>query len=216
MKFFLNLDTNILHDDEDRVFDLMARRWRRAAPSATGGKQINVQDACRWLQRQEAHTVRAPIAVIGPSDASPSQIEKAEALGSGIANLGLALLCDGRAGVATAAAKGAKEAGGSVLGIFPEADWRDANPYVTFSLAIGPGSAPYAAIANASLCVLAVGGGYDTLCGIAHAKHLGRKTFTIDGASQVKDFPTIDGIDEALDAISNVALNTDGAEPTWR
>ena len=216
MKFFLNLDTNILYDDDNRVFDLMARRWRRAAPAAMGGKQITVQDACRWLQRQADHPVRAPIAVIGPSDASPSQIEKAEGLGSGIAKLGLALLCDGRAGVATAAAKGAKEAGGSVLGIFPEADWRDANPYVTFSLAIGPGSAPYAAIVNASLCVLAVGGGYDTLCGIAHARHIDRKVFTTDGAPTVEDIPAIDSTEETLDAISNVVLNTDGAEPTWR
>jgi uncharacterized protein (TIGR00725 family) len=216
MKFFLNLDTNILYDDDNRVFYLMARRWRRAAPAAMGGKQITVQDACRWLQRQADHPVRAPIAVIGPSNASPSQIEKAEALGSGIANLGLTLLCDGRAGVATAAAKGAKEAGGSVLGIFPEADWRDANPYVTFSLAIGPGSAPYAAIVNASLCVLAVGGGYDTLCGIAHAKHIDRKVFTTDGAPTVEDIPAIDSTEETLDAISNVVLNTDGAEPTWR
>jgi uncharacterized protein (TIGR00725 family) len=216
MKFFLNLDTNILYDDDNRVFDLMARRWRRAVPAAMGGKQITVQDACRWLQRQADHPVRAPIAVIGPSDASPSQIEKAEGLGSGIAKLGLALLCDGRAGVATAAAKGAQDAGGSVLGIFPEADWRDANPYVTFSLAIGPGSAPYAAIVNASLCVLAVGGGYDTLCGIAHAKHIDRKVFTTDGAPTVEDIPAIDSTEETLDAISNVVLNTDGAEPTWR
>ena len=216
MKLFLNKETNVLHDGEDRVFDRMARRWRIAAPSATGGEEITIQDACRWLQRQDDYPIRSPISLIGQTEASEAQMAIAQALGTGIAKLGLSLLCDGGPGVATAAAQGAQEADGQVIGILPGTDWRDASPYVSVSLAAGASSRPNTLIAEAGLCLIAIGGGYETLGGIAHGKQCGRKVFTMGGAPTIEGVPEVDGIEEALDAISHVALNTDGAEPTWR
>ena len=62
----------------------------------------------------------------------------------------------------TAAAKGAHAAGGTVIGLLPDADWRAANPYITVSLASGVGMARNVLIAEAGLCLVAVGGGYGT------------------------------------------------------
>ena len=89
------------------------------------------------------------------------------ALGRGLAGLGVVVLCGGLVGVMTAVSRGAAEAGGTVVGVLPNGDWRTANPWVTIPIATGIGVARNAVIARAALALVAVGGGYGTLSEIA-------------------------------------------------
>lgn len=213
---FLNRDAGVLYDDRERLFDAHARVWRRVPQTATGGQAIDLADAVRWLQRESAHPVRAPVSVIGPREATERQMATAEAVGAGLADLGLAVLCGGLSGVMTAAAKGAKEAGGQVIGLLPEDDWRAANPYVTTVIASGVGLARNAIIAEAGLCIIAVGGGYGTLSEMAYGKQYGREVFALEDAPEVDGVTYLEDTTAALNAVLRVALNLDGTEAAYR
>lgn len=213
---FLNPETRILHDDRARVFDATARAWRRVPESGQGGAPIGLHDAVRWLQRESGRPARAPVSVVGPREATAAQLATAEALGAGIAGLGLAVLCGGLTGVMTAVAKGAKEAGGVAIGLLPQADWRDANPYVTTAIATGVGLARNAIVAEAGLCVVAVGGGNGTLSEMAYSLQFGRPLLALENAPKVEGAREMASVEEALEAIARIALNLDGTEKAWR
>lgn len=215
-ELFLNKSHGVLHDDAHRVFDPVARAWRRVPETGQGGAPIALLDAVAWLQKESGRPARAPVSMIGPRDATAAQMETAEALGGRIAGLGLAILCGGLSGVMTAAAKGASEAGGVAIGLLPEADWRDANPYVTTVIASGVGLARNAIIAEAGLCIVAVGGGYGTLSEMAYGMQFGRKVFALADAPKVADAVELATVDEAVEAIARVALNLDGTETPYR
>ncbi len=213
---FLNRTAHILHDENARVFDTVSRVWRRVPESAEGGSEIELFDAIRWLQRESGRPARAPISIVGPREASAAELADAQALGHGIAELGMSVLCGGLDGVMTAAARGAHEADGIVIGLLADADWRAANPYITVSLASDVGLARNALIAEAGLCLVAIGGGYGTMSNMAYAKQSERPVIALQSA------PDMDGVDrlrtvaDALKAIARVALNLDGTETAWR
>ncbi len=216
MTLFLNRTVSLLYDDRQRVFDPIARAWRRVPEAALGGEAISVQDAARWLQKDSGRPARAPVAVIGPRTATLAQLGAAEALGAQLAGLGVAVLCGGLAGVMTAAAKGAAEAGGVAIGLLPEADWRDANPYVTYALASGVGLARNAIIAEAGLCIIAVGGGFGTLSEMAYGRQFDRPVFALENAPEVAGVTKLDTVEAAIEAVARVILNLDGTEKPWR
>lgn len=83
--------------------------------------------------------------------------------------MGLRIVCGGLSGVMGAVAKGAAEAGGVVVGLLPEGDWRDANPYVTIPIATGIGEVGNAIVARAGLRLIAIGGGFGMLSEVALA-----------------------------------------------
>lgn len=215
-KLYLNRETGTLYDSDARMFDAHARAWRRVPARADGGAETNPHDAARWLQRESGHPVRAPISVIGPREATPAQAEIAERLGAGLAGLGAAVLCGGLSGVMTAAAKGAAEAGGVVIGLLPENDWRAANPYVTYAIATGIGLSRNAVVAEAGLCIFAVGGGYGTLSEIAYGLQFGRRVYTLLDAPHAEGAQTLESVDAALDAAAAALLNLDSRESSWR
>ena len=65
----------------------------------------------------------------------------------------MAVICGGRGGVMQAAAQGASEAGGIVIGLLPEEDTRAANPYLTVALPTGLGEMRNALIARSAICL---------------------------------------------------------------
>lgn len=213
---FLNRADHILYDDAERVFDLSARAWRRVPESAVNGDEINALDAVRWLQHDSGTPARAPISIIGARDATPKQLASAEALGAQLAKLGLAVLCGGLAGVMTAGAKGANEAGGVVVGLLPDTDWRAANPYITIALASGVGLARNAIIAEAGMCLVAVGGGFGTLSEMAYGKQFGRPVIAIEDAPPMEGANRLGSVDAAVYAVARVVLNLDATEKPWR
>jgi uncharacterized protein (TIGR00725 family) len=108
------------------------------------------------------------IAVIGGSEAGKKNLRIAEEVGALIAESGAILITGGMGGVMEAASKGAKEAGGLVIGIIPTADKNSANEYVDIPIATGMNQARNIIIARTCDCAIAIDGKYGTLSEIAY------------------------------------------------
>ena len=109
------------------------------------------------------------VAVIGPSEASPEEVARGEAVGRLLAARNAVVVCGGLGGVMEAVSRGAAGAGGTVLGILPGSDRADANEHVTLALTTGMGEMRNALVVRAADAVIAVGGAYGTLSEIAFA-----------------------------------------------
>jgi uncharacterized protein (TIGR00725 family) len=73
-----------------------------------------------------------------------------------------------------AACRGAKDAGGTTVGILPGYDRGAANRYVDVAIATGLGEARNALVVRAADALIAVGGAYGTLSEIALALKTGK------------------------------------------
>ncbi len=158
-------------------------------------------------QRQRgSHPLRMPVGVIGPRNATPAQVEAARAVGRGIAEMGLALICGGRAGVMEGACQGAAEAGGIAIGVLPDTDAAPANPYATVVLATGIGEARNAIIARAALCLVAIGDNFGTLSEVALGRQFGKLVVGLEGAARVEGVIQAASPAEALEHVARCAL----------
>ena len=109
------------------------------------------------------------IAVVGESHASPEIAKLAEEVGAEIAKAGAVLVCGGLKGVMESAAKGAKSAGGTTIGILPGSKRDDANPYIDYPIVTGIGYARNKLVIKTGQVIIAIGGHYGTLSEIAFA-----------------------------------------------
>jgi uncharacterized protein (TIGR00725 family) len=119
------------------------------------------------------------IAVCGADEASARELALAEELGRAVAGAGQALICGGRGGIMEAACRGAKEAGGTTVGILPGYDRRAANAWVDHVICTGLGEARNAVVVASGEVVIAVGGGYGTLSEIGLALKMGRTVISL-------------------------------------
>jgi uncharacterized protein (TIGR00725 family) len=117
--------------------------------------------------------VAIQIAVCGPADASQQEYEHAREVGSLLAQRGVVVICGGYGGVMAAAAAGARDGGGTAVGVLSRADREDANPDLTIAIATGMGQARNAVIVNSADAVIAVGGSWGTLSEVALALRRG-------------------------------------------
>jgi uncharacterized protein (TIGR00725 family) len=132
------------------------------------------------------------IAVVGPGQADQPQLAAAEAVGRELAEAGAVVVCGGLGGVMEAACRGAKDAGGTTVGILPGSDRAAANPFVDVAIPTGLGEARNALVVRAADALIAVGGGYGTLSEIALALKAGKPvvgvgTWDIDGVVAAPD-----------------------------
>jgi uncharacterized protein (TIGR00725 family) len=130
----------------------------------------------------------------------------AEEVGRGLAAASVVLVCGGRTGVMEAAARGAAEAGGAVVGIVPGHSSADANPYCTHVVATGVGQARNLAVVASGEAVIAVGGEWGTLSEIGHARQLGRpvvalRSWTLEGEGAMESAPGIVPVATAEEAV---------------
>jgi uncharacterized protein (TIGR00725 family) len=142
------------------------------------------------------------VAVVGPSDASPAEVALAEAVGRLLAARAAVVVCGGLGGVMEAAAGGAAEAGGTVVGILPGTDRDDANEHLTIALTTGMGEMRNALVVRAADAVIAIGGAYGTLSEIAFALRTGVPVVGIGtwALDDVVDAPDADGaVDLAME-----------------
>ena len=114
------------------------------------------------------------IAVIGGDPAPPEALVLAEQVGMHIALHRATLVCGGRGGVMEAACKGATDYGGETIGVLPDSDKAQMNPYVTIPIVTGIGRARNLIIALTADAVIAVDGGYGTLTEIGFALQHGK------------------------------------------
>lgn len=108
------------------------------------------------------------MAVVG-GGISTAADEQAEEVGRLLAEAGAVVLTGGLGGVMAAASRGAKGAGGLVVGILPGSDRAAANEHVDVALATGMGEMRNALIVRSADAVIAIGGEYGTLSEIAFA-----------------------------------------------
>ena len=112
---------------------------------------------------------RPVITVIGKSARNPSDPVPPEALRAGeevgrlLAGRGAVVVTGGLSGVMEAVSRGAKSAGGLVIGILPGFDKRDANEYVDVAITTGMGWMRNTLVVRAADAVIMISGGIGTL-----------------------------------------------------
>ena len=209
--FSLDRERGALFDAAGCRFDPRTRTWVSTAGATATGGSVDAIAAATWLQREAGHPVRIPVGVIGPRDAPASQLAAAEAVGRGLAQMGFAVVCGGRQGVMEAVCRGAAGAGGTTIGILPDADPAPANPHVGVIIATGIGEARNALIARAALCLVAIGDSYGTLSEVALGRHFGKRVIGLEGAARVDGVVHVATVAEALSEVALVALGVPGA-----
>ena len=122
----------------------------------------------------------------------------AETVGREVASRGAVLVCGGLGGVMEAAAKGASDAGGEVLGVLPGPDKECANPYVTIAVATNMGHARNVIIAHTADALIAVEGEYGTLSEAAIACKLCKPVFVLPGGPQLAGTVAVASPQEAV------------------
>ena len=144
------------------------------------------------------------IGVVGGDPAPERELSLAEEVGRELARRGSTLVCGGRGGVMEAACRGARGEGGHTVGILPEADRSQANPFVEFPIVTGLGVARNAVVVLSSEALIAVDGGYGTLSEIAIAMQfeipvvaLNSWTFAVGGRAE----PPVVRVETASDAV---------------
>ena len=131
---------------------------------------------------------RIRIAVIGGSRPGRQALDTALEVGRIIARSGAVVVCGGLGGVMEAAARGAREEGGLVVGIVPGNSPADANPWVDIPIATGLGYTRNSLVVMNADAIIAVDGEYGTLSEIAHGlihgkKVVGLRTWDIRGVT---------------------------------
>jgi uncharacterized protein (TIGR00725 family) len=112
------------------------------------------------------------IAVIGGENCNREAAALAETVGRELARSGFIVICGGKGGIMEAVCRGAKEAGGTTIGVLPGDDCADANPFVDYAIVTGMGRARNVIIVQSALAVIAVDGEFGTLSEIGHALSL--------------------------------------------
>ena len=106
--------------------------------------------------------------------------ERAEAIGRLLAERGATVVTGGLGEVMAAAARGAKEAGGTTIGILPGETRASANEWLDHVVVTGIGHGRNLAVVASGDAVIAVGGRYGTLAEIGFALTLGRPVVVLE------------------------------------
>jgi uncharacterized protein (TIGR00725 family) len=143
--------------------------------------------------------VATQVAVIG----SGAEHEgSAEEVGRLLAARGCTVVTGGLGEVMAAAARGAKAAGGTTIGILPGERRSDANEWIDHAVVTGIGHARNLAVVASGDAVIVVGGSWGTLAEIAFARRLGRPVVILEPGWAVEG----EGIERADSAEQAVEL----------
>jgi uncharacterized protein (TIGR00725 family) len=140
------------------------------------------------------------IAVIGGRRSDKSLLKEAEEVGRLIARKGFILVCGGLRGVMEAASRGAKSEGGLTVGILPQNDSKEANPFIDIPVVTGLGIGRNVIIARTADALIAVGGEYGTLSEIAFALQMGKPVAGI----KTWDIKGVIGVENAEEAVNKI------------
>ncbi|MEO0180045.1 MAG: TIGR00725 family protein [candidate division WOR-3 bacterium] len=117
------------------------------------------------------------IAVVGPSKPDEKTKKRAYIAGRAIAEAGFILATGGLGGAMAHASRGAKKAGGTVIGVLPGRDPKKANRFVDIVLGTGLGGMRNFLLVNISRAVVAVGMSTGTLTEVSWALRKGIPIF---------------------------------------
>ena len=129
------------------------------------------------------------IAVIGhASHAKEIHLKTAYEVGKEIAKSGAILLCGGNPeGVPDAAAKGASESGGTVVGISPGVDRTTSSQYLTIPIYTNMGFARNQILGLSADALIAIGGGVGTLTEMAYSYAYKKPVIVIEGLGGIPE-----------------------------
>jgi uncharacterized protein (TIGR00725 family) len=125
--------------------------------------------------------------------------ERAEAVGRLLAERGVTVVCGGLGQVMAAAARGAKSAGGTTIGIVPGESRADANEWIDHVVVTGVGHARNLAVVASGDAVIAVGGRWGTLAEIGFARVLGRYVVILEPGWELEGVPRARTPEEAVE-----------------
>ncbi len=141
------------------------------------------------------------ISVIGAGSCNKEIYCIAEEVGRLIAQKGATLLTGGLGGVMEAASKGAREAGGTTVGILPGFGKEEANPFVDIPIITGLSDARNIIVVRSADAVIAVSGEYGTLSEIAIALKLGKPVIGIKTWDNIKGVIYVNSPEEAIQKV---------------
>ena len=125
-------------------------------------------------------TDRKPvIAVIGAGKCSRKLRDMAADIGRYVAENGGVVLCGGLGGIMEGAARGAKEAGGTTIGIIPSENKADANQFIDYVIPTGFGQARNVLVVRAADAIVALPGKFGTLSEMAFALVSGKPIVSV-------------------------------------
>jgi uncharacterized protein (TIGR00725 family) len=134
-------------------------------------------------------TRRVHISVVGYNDDSCTEVARDAAyrVGKAIAAEGGVVICGGLGGVMEAACRGARDAGGTSVGVIPFADSAQANRYCDIVVATGMGRSRNFIVAYSGDAMVVVGGGAGTLIEVAAAYQESKPIVAVKGTGGVAD-----------------------------
>jgi len=145
------------------------------------------------------------IAVIGDSECREEVKRLAYEVGRLVAKSGAYLICGGYGGVMAESARGARDAGGTTIGVLSGVDRAEANPAIDIPIVTGMRDARNIIIARTAHGVIAVSGGFGTLTEIGFSlicrvPLVGLRTWKLDHHDPAKrlPFPSADTPEEAF------------------
>src|SRR5437899_4462527 len=126
--------------------------------------------------------------------------DRAEEVGRLLAERGATVVTGGLGEVMAAAARGAKSAGGTTIGILPGESRADANEWIDHVVVTGIGHARNLAVAASGDAVIAVGGSWGTLAEIGFARRLGRRVVALEPGWELEGVERVATPAEAVEA----------------
>ena len=121
-------------------------------------------------------------------------------VGRELGRRGAVLVCGGLGGVMEAAARGAKQAGGTTVGILPGESRAGASEWLDHTVVTGIGHARNLAVVASGDAVIAVGGEWGTLAEIGFAMKLGRRVVVLQPGWELEGVETAATPRGAVDA----------------
>jgi len=100
-------------------------------------------------------------------------------VGKYVAENGGVIVCGGMGGIMEGAARGAREAGGTTIGILPTDNKEDANEFIDYVIPTGFGEARNIMIVRTADAVVAFPGKYGTLSEMAFALLAGKPVISV-------------------------------------
>src|SRR6266536_664750 len=130
---------------------------------------------------------------------------RAEEVGRLLAERGCTVVTGGLGEVMEAAARGAKSAGGTTIGVLPGETGVDANRWIDHVVVTGVGHARNLEVVDSGEAVIAVGGRWGTLAEIGFAHVLGRRVVILEPGWELEGVRRAASPEEAVElALSRI------------
>jgi len=135
------------------------------------------------------------VAVSGGGTCTPAVASQATILGEALADLGAVIICGGLGGVMEGVARGARQRGGTVVGVLPGYELGSGNRFLSVRVPTGLGHGRNVLVAAAGDVLVAFPGGAGTLSEIALALKLRRPVIGVGTWGHIA------GVDEVRDVV---------------